>query len=134
MSKPRQPWWGYARNMIRIYPERKKELEELHSQQVTAMNCGPGGCGNKRRTENIALRQLPKSKQQEYDAVNKAIETTLKLKNGCSRMEIISLVYWKKSHTLEGAGCKVGYAYKEAREIHRDFVRLVGAYYGFCID
>ena len=35
MSKPREPWWGYAKNVIRKYPAYKKELRELRSQQIT---------------------------------------------------------------------------------------------------
>ena len=36
MSKPRYRWWGYIRNVIRAYPELKKEYDALHQQSVTA--------------------------------------------------------------------------------------------------
>lgn len=135
MSKPRYTWWGYARNMIRAYPARKKEYEQLHEQSITANMTGmPGGGGVSRGTEEIAIRELPKTQQREYEAVRMAIEATRRLQNGEQRLRVIDLVYWKRSHTLEGAGYKVGYAYKTARKIHRDFVELVGKCYGFDLE
>lgn len=135
MSKPRYPWWGYARNMIRMYPTRKKELEELRTQSITANNSGmPGAGGVSRGVENIALRELPKSKQRELEAVQAAVDATLAQPNGNLKVKVIELVYWKRSHTLEGAGYYVGYSYKATRKLHGDFVRLVGKCYGFDME
>lgn len=136
MSKPRYIWWDYAKKMIEVYPERKKELEELRRQSMTiATNGITGGGGPSRGTENIATKQLPRNKQKELDAVELAIKRTRRMPNGKIRIQIIEMVYWKKNKMkLEGAGYKVGYGYTAAREIHSDFVRLVGECYGFDID
>lgn len=131
MSKPRYPWWGYARNMIRAYPSRKKEYEELHEQSITASMSGiPAGGGVSRGTEAIAIRELPSSKQREYEAVRRAINTTMLMANGAQRVKIIDLVYWKRSHTVEGAAMKVGYGPDRGKQIHGEFVRLVARNYG----
>lgn len=131
MSKPRYPWWGYVRNMIKAYPDRKREHEELHRQSLTAqINGMPGGGGASRSTENIAVRELPFTKQREYEAVKRAIETTQNFPNGKQRMKIIDLVYWKKSHTVEGAAMKAGYSPDRGKQLHGEFVRLVAKYYG----
>ena len=132
MSKPRYRWWGYIRNVIRAYPELKKEYEELHQQSVTANTSGmSGGNGLSRGTENVALRELPKTKQKEYDAVSRAIEITKRMPNGIQRLQIIDLVYWKRTHTVEGAAMKVGYSVDRGKQLHGEFVRLVAKCYGF---
>lgn len=131
MSKPRYRWWGYIKNVIRAYPVLKKEYEALHEQSVTANVSGmPGGGGVSRGTESIAIRELPFAKQREYEAVRRAVEYTRNFKNGEERLKIIDLMYWKNSHTLAGAGQKVGYGYDRARQIHQEFVVAVATYYG----
>lgn len=132
MSKPRYKWWGYIKNIIRAYPELKREYEALHEQSITANMSGMpgGGKGVSRGTEDIAIRELPYTKQREYEAVRRAIEYTRHFKNGEERMKIIDLMYWKKSHTLAGAALQVGYGYDRARQIHQEFVVAVATYYG----
>lgn len=131
MSKPRYPWWGYIRNVIRAYPARKREYEQLHEQSVTANISGmPGGVGVSRGTEDIAIRELPYTRQREYEAVKRAIEAASRLPNGKERIRIIDLVYWKRSHTLDGAALAVGYGYDRARQLHGEFIRSVAANYG----
>lgn len=131
MSKPRYRWWGYIKNVIRDYPGLKKEYEALHEQSVTANVSGmPGGGEVSRGTESIAIRELPYTKQREYEAVRRAVEYTKHFKNGEERLKIIDLMYWKNSHTLAGAGQKVGYGYDRARQIHQEFVVAVATYYG----
>lgn len=131
MSKPRYRWWGYIRNVIRAYPELKKEYDALHQQSVTANLSGMPGSGSvSRGTENIATRELPRTKQQEYDAVRQAIELTHRMPNGKFRLCIIDLVYWKRTHTVEGAAIKVGYSTDRGKQIHGEFVRLVAKCYG----
>ena len=77
MSKPRYDWWGYVKGMIRRYPQLKEEYEELHRQAMRVDYSGmPRGGGSHRATEDLALRALPASKQREFDAVRKAIEST----------------------------------------------------------
>lgn len=132
MSKPRYKWWGYIKNVIRAYPDLKKEYDALHEQSVTANMSGMpgGGSGVSRGTEDIAVRELPYTKQREYEAVRRAIEYTKHFRNGKERLEIINLMYWKNSHTLAGAGLQVGYGYDRAKQIHQEFVVAVATYYG----
>ena len=132
MSKPRYKWWGYIRNVVRSYPELKREYDYIHLQSVTANLSGMPGCGSvSRGTEDVAIRQLSYTKQKEYDSVSKAIEITQKMKNGNHRLKIIELVYWKQTHTVEGAAMKVGYSVDRGKQIHGDFIRLVAKIYGF---
>ena len=132
MSKTRYKWWGYIKAVIRAYPNLRKEYEELHEQTITAkLSSIPGGCGVSRWTEDIAIRDLPHTKQREFESVRRAIEATKRLEGGDRRVMIIDLVYWKNSHiTLAGAAMKAGYSYDRAKQLHRDFIITVAKYYG----
>ena len=85
-----------------------------------------------RTTENMALRQLPPSKQAEFEAVSKAVERTKQRKTAEERLAIIDMVFWKKSHSLQGAALRANISYETAVEYHGDFLRLVGLYRGLC--
>lgn len=131
MSKPRYGWWSYAKYMVREYPALREEYRERQSQRITReIAAVAGGTVASRSTETTALRQLPPAKQAEYDAVTKAIEETKRMKTGPERLKLIDLVFWKQSHTLDGAAYVLNYSYENARRFHRDFLRLVGLYRG----
>lgn len=133
MSKPRFGWWSYAKYMVRVYPERKKEYEDLQSQRITrGIDTITSGSGTSRSTENAALRQLSPAKQAEYDAVTKAIEATKIMRNGKERLELINMVFWRKSHNIDGAAYALNYSSITGERFHRDFLRLVGLYRGLC--
>lgn len=132
MSKPRYKWWSYAKHMIRAYPERCAEFEDIHSTQMTQKLTGlPSGGGDERTVENIALRQLPTNKQREYEAVRRAINATMRLQTGELRMELIKLLFWKGTYTLAGAAQAVHISYPTAKRYSAAFIKLVGEFYGF---
>lgn len=131
MSKTRYKWWGYIKAVIRAYPSLRKEYEDLHEQSITAKMSSVPGCGGvSRGTEDIAIRELPYTKQREYEAVKRTIEATKRIEGGDLRVMIIDLVYWKNSHTLAGAAMKTGYSYDRAKQIHREFIVSVAKHYG----
>ena len=131
VSKPRYGWWSYAKNLVRAYPELKQEYDALHAQRITTDTTRiPGSTSVSRSTESAALRQLPPARQADYDAVTKAIERTSKLRTGPERLKLIDMVFWKQSHTLDGAAYALGYSYENGRRFHQDFLRLVGLYRG----
>lgn len=131
MSKPRYKWWGYIKNVIRAYPGLKREYDDLHEQSVTANMSGmPGGGSVSRGVENIAVRELPRTSQREYEAVRQAISVTEHMNASRDRLKIIDLVYWKKTHTLEGAALMIPCSYRTARRYHEAFIELVAQKYG----
>ena len=133
MSRPRHGWWSYAKYMIRQYPALKARLEELQSQSVTANLSGmPHGGGVSDPTADAATRELPPEKQREFEAVRGAVESTLAHKGtGLERLELIRLVYWANTHTLEGAALKLHISYRTARRWCQEFTEMVGEKYGF---
>ena len=131
MSRPRYDWWPYAKGMIRRYPALRAELHELHAQAVT-----PGYSGasvrsmSGRSLEETVIRELPTTKQREYEAVRRAVEATERMSASRDRLRVIDLVFWKQSHTLEGAALTIPCSSRTARRYHSDFIKLVAAMYG----
>lgn len=135
MSKPRYDWWPYAKGMIRRYPQLAREYAALKEQSITAGASGmPGGSDISNPTERCALRELPRVRQREYDAVRRAIEETQRYKAGAERLKVIKMVLWDRSHTLAGAALCIPCHEQTAKQWHRDFVRLVARYYGLVDD
>ncbi len=133
MSKPRDDWWFNAVRMVRNYPARKQEYEQLHSQSLVADISGmPRSGDSSRTTENIALRQMPPAKQQEYDAVTRAIEITEMLPSGSKRIELIERMYWKgRKLNIDSVIIAVGVAEVTGKRWHGAFIRLVGECFGY---
>ena len=133
MSKPRFSWGPSALTMVRNYPAWKAELEELQSQSVTAGSGGlPSGGEVSRKTENIALRQLPPAKQREYDAVTQALEITGMMPDGSRRVELIRQMYWKgKKLRITDVIGRIGVAEATGWRWHSAFIELVGTCAGY---
>ena len=131
MSTPRYDWWPYVKGMIRRYPQLREEYDALHSQSVTANYSGmPRGGGGGRVIESLTVRELPSTKQREYEAVRQAIAKTERYSNGRSRLAIIRMVLWDRQYTLEGAAIQIPCSVRHAKEWHGEFIRLVASYYG----
>lgn len=132
MSKPRYNWWSHAKAIVRSYPELRAAEADLHQQRVTATYDGmPHGSGSGRGLEEIVTRTLPACKQRELDAVNTAIDITKKLPSGQDRLRMIDLVYWRGSHTLDGAAYKIHVHTQTAKNWNGDFIRAVGRAMGW---
>ena len=133
MSKPRDDWWVNAVRMVRNYPARKAEYEELHAQSLVADMSGlPKGGNVSRTTEAIALRQMPPMKQREYDAFTRAIAITRLMPLGEKRMELIERMYWKgHKRNIADVIYQIGIAEPTGKRWHARFIRLVGECVGY---
>lgn len=132
MSKPRCGWWSYAKYMIRRYPFLAARLRDLKSPPVTPSLSGmPFSRAVSDSTALAALRELPPAWQREYEAVAAAVAETLRRPDGQDRMRLVRLVFWQRSHTLEGAAMEIPVSYRTARRWHTQFILLVGEKYGF---
>ena len=132
MSKPREPWWGYVKNVLRAYPDYRRKLARLRSSVAITprYNANGGGSGISMPTEDLAMRELPRKEQLRLEAVERAIAETKRLPNGIWRVSIIERVYFRKSHTLQGAADYCHVSYGAAKEWHGDFIRLVADHLG----
>lgn len=66
----------------------------------------------------------------EKEAVRASIEQTEALANGAERIEFISMVFWKQTHTLAGAAMAIPCSERTARRWHADFIKAVARNYG----
>lgn len=125
MSKPRAKWWSYIRNILYDYPRLRSELDALQAPlQATGEHYGGHGIG--RPAEAAALRALPdKQEQRELEAVEAAIRETEGLPDGKLRLRIIDMVFWARSHTLQGAAMAMHLSYEGAKRKRRQFMKLV---------
>lgn len=126
MSKPSNQWWPYVKNIVRDYPIYKSELDRIKACSITPnYNATGGGTSTSRKTETIALRELPEKEQKKYESVKEALQQTNRKSNGKWRCHMIELVYFRKSHTLQGAALECHISYATARLWHREFIYLV---------
>lgn len=63
--------------------------------------------------------------KREYEAVQAAVEVTERMEGGESRLKVIRLVHWDKTHTLEGAALTVPCSERAATYWQRKFFEMV---------
>ena len=79
------------------------------------------------------LRRYPdKTNENESEAVRKAVEKTEELVDGKDRMSVIRMVFFKETHTLQGAALNVPCSYETAKIWTQQFIRLVARYFECC--
>lgn len=79
MSQTREPWWGFCRNIVRMYPVYLDRYRVLHNVRMTTNYTGlPGDSTPSRSTEEVATRELTQTEQRSLDAVEAAIRATLR--------------------------------------------------------
>ncbi len=122
-------WQAGARQATRDYPRNHAELLELQRMSVTPSLSGmPGGGGARRATEAAALRQLPRERQMAHDAVEHALRMTELFRTAAKRRRMVELVYWRRTHTLYGAGVEIGVSEETAKRWNADFLLCVAGY------
>ena len=129
MSNPREPWWGYVKNVIRRYPCWERELKEIHSQTITTQfSKGGGRGGTGRKTETTALRSLPPRDQERHDAVAKALQKTGRLREGELRCRLIELTYFTGKQNMQSAARVLHVSDRTVLRWNKEFVYLVADY------
>lgn len=135
MSKPHYDWWSYVKKMIGKYPT----LCEQHAAaavavgRVTPSYSGMPGGGNlaHRTTEDAAIAQMSKTSERAYEGIKLAIAQTDRMRDGGDRIALIRMMYWSRSHTINGAADMLHISTSTARRWHRAFVQLCGFNMGF---
>ena len=128
MGKAKEPYWSYVKAIIKEYPALKKQLNRPLEQRITA-HFDNGGRGSRvsNPTQDCVIHDLPPKLQRKYDAISGAIEKTKMLypDNAQERLQVINLVYWKQSHTIEGAAMRIPCHRNVAGHWQGDFIRMV---------
>lgn len=126
MKRRSSTWRAQARQAACDYPKLRTALRDLQSMSVTPSLSGmPGGGGEHRGTEDAALRQLPPEDQRKFDAVDQALEVCRRLTSGPFRIKLIELVYFAKTHNLQGAALQIPCSVQTAWTWNNDFLLLI---------
>ena len=118
--------------MIRDYPLRYEELQQRRFPRivVTYDTICRAGSETSRQTERLAMTELPTVAMREYEAVRLAISQTLQLVDGKERMRLVDIIFWRRTHTLQGAAMSCHVSYGTAAKWHLEFIRRVGINFG----
>ena len=123
MGRAHEDYWYYVRRVLYDYPRLAQEERELKTISATPAYGAMGhGAGPGDPTALLATRELPRNKQRRLEAVQQAIRETERRPNGTHRLRVVELVYFKRSHTLQGAALMVPCSYRTAKRWHRDFI------------
>lgn len=127
MSHPREPWWGYVKNVIRKYPYYQTELKRIKSSKVTPTYSKGGGVGKScRKTELTALRSLPPRDQERFEAVEKALQKTKRMPDAELRLKFLEMTYFSRNRiTVQGAAMRLYVSYSTAIRWNKDFAYMV---------
>ena len=105
-------WRGEARKALRDYPRIKKRQSLLTSQQITPVYGGAAVQHSaSRTTEDVALRStLTEREETIVSAVEFMLQMQSRYYNADARMRMVELVYFKHTHTIDGAADIVHYS------------------------
>lgn len=128
--RTRYLWWGYVKNCIRAYPDRRRQMEA--GDVPTGHMRSDTSLGLPRPTERQAILNLCLKKQWhlEYDGVRLAIVETEKLPDGQDRISLIDMIFWKGTHTIQGAALQCHVSERTARRWHGAFISLTAVHMG----
>ena len=125
MSKPRKRWWGYVRRVLYDYPRLRAELDELQQPHHYGESAGHTS-GISRQSEILALHTLPDpDDQRDLEAVEAALAAQTHHVNGGQTLRLVRMVFFHRSHTLEGAAQVLHISYHTAERRQNAFIRLV---------
>ncbi len=119
---------GYIEWQLEHYHEDKRQLEEHKRDmmpQVTP-NYSPqtGGTGISNPTESAAIRMLTSQYIGSLERSTAAITRVLAGLDDTDK-QMVDLVYWKRSHTVVGAGMRVGYSRTQSYKRINNILYLV---------
>ena len=70
------------------------------------------------------------TESREREAVCRAKEATCALADGKDRLRLVEMVFFKQTHTLDGAAQEIPCSLRTARTWHRVFIRQVAKEFG----
>ena len=65
--------------------------------------------------------------RRELEAVRHAVDETMRMNSGRTRIDMVELVYWRQSHTLNGAAIKLHISERTAKRWNGEFIKNVAA-------
>jgi len=123
MSNPRYDWYSNVVRAVRYYPHLREIRADAQAESVTANYSGmPAGGSTARTTELAALRTLSRREEEEFEAIEQAVAQIRHRSDGGRILQIVDMVDWKRTHTIEGAAMKVHVSECTARRLRSQFI------------
>lgn len=124
----RHIWYSYVRGMVRQFPALDKEIKQIEPPCLvrSAESARSAGSRVRRPTEGVVLRRAGSATRlREHDAVAYAISQA-----DPETLNLIRLVFWDSSHTLEGAALSMHISYGTAKNWVHEFLMDVAGRFG----
>lgn len=125
-------WWRpLVEKALREYPKLRSRKAEMQGASMTSnYNPMPGGSSVARTTESLAMNNLPADEEEWLTAIEKALRDVSQQDDGKSCIALVSCVFFKQTHTVNGAAiyCHVSESTAKRRIGH--FIWLVGKHKG----
>lgn len=103
-------WRSEARAALRQYPKLKRRQGENEATITPVYGGAAVQHSASRVTEEVALRStLTEREENIISAVEFMLTMQRRYYNADARMRMLKLVYWSRTHTMQGAAMEVGY-------------------------
>lgn len=112
-----RPGYVIVEEIIREYPALLAASRELRYAFRASGSNDP--------TASTAMRELPPEGKRRLDAIRQAIRKTHNMENGLLRLNLIHMVFWKKTHTLAQAAAELSCTEQQAERYLDEFIRSV---------
>ena len=104
-------WRSEARTALRLYPKLKRRQGENEMQITPAYGGAAVQHSASRTTEDVALRStLTEREENIISAVEFMLSMQRRYANSKERLRMVELVYFKHTHTIDGAADVVHYS------------------------
>lgn len=119
-------WWGYAKQMIRVYPLRKAQYEDIITPSLVPSNDGlPHGTGVSNPVEKMILSAEQDNAYKEYWAVHQAINV-MRQRRGLLFCDFVKLYYWTQPRLkLDEIAATLNLSPRTIGEWNKVFIKLV---------
>lgn len=120
-------WRSEARAALRQYPKCKRKQSETGEMQITPAYGGtPGSHTATRTTENVALAvRLTPHEENVISAVEFMMKMQSAYPNAEERFKMIRLVYFNRTHTMEGAALECHYSVDALKKWNSEIMAAV---------
>ena len=132
MSRYKYWWYPNIARALKAYPGLIAKKDDIQRQNIIARySAEPSGVGASRSTEDIALRDLPPAEAALVDAISSALDEASHRRDGEYIVRLIDLVYFRQTHTIQGAATALHMTEKTARRKHGDFITTTAKKLGY---
>lgn len=132
MATKNKHWWrSNVERALREYPALKERKKAIQSAALTPnYNPMPGRSEPSRLTENLAMRQLSEEEEKWISAIDKAREDMRQTSDGEEIMMLVTMVFFKQTHTMTGAALERHVSLSTAQRRVGRFISAVAKHKG----